>query len=547
MSKPVEWFLKPFLKRYEQADIRTRKKARLLVPVAAVIGVFAVILSALMLLTGAGMVAAMLGALALFCVAVLFLVARGRYQLASSFFLYGLWLVMLLAIWGDAYDSVYECYVFGTLGCFLLITAGLMATQRVHIWILTALNLVAIAILYLSDGIHSASEGGAVTTLAIQSLGTSGMLVIIGGLFTSSAVHMQATLVDECVKSSETAASQFRSMSDAVQRSQDEAVELGASLAETADALFAAAKELNAVAEEESSAAVALDQALALSATSEDEVAGGQERLIATLGAYSTQVLEASAAVSQMIRSLRELADAAGSRSAGIEALTALAQDGDKRIADVNGSIDGIVKATERMEELNTLIGDVANRTNLLGMNASIEAAHAGLAGRGFAVVAGEIRKLSEETARGSGDISKLLANTRQAVELASGAGSDTGAYFGKLSAELREVATTLGGLLGKLEELSAGTEEISGTIEGFGSLAQTATTAAEQASVSMRQSSGRTAEARRVASGIREGAGTISAACAGLLSRAETLQRLGRQNMDMIDRLRAGLTEGGK
>ncbi|MBP7264673.1 MAG: hypothetical protein KBB32_10875, partial [Spirochaetia bacterium] len=213
----------------------------------------------------------------------------------------------------------------------------------------------------------------------------------------------------------------------------------------------------------------------------------------------------------------------------------------------VNGSIDGIVKATERMEELNTLIGDVANRTNLLGMNASIEAAHAGLAGRGFAVVAGEIRKLSEETARGSGDISKLLANTRQAVELASGAGSDTGAYFGKLSAELREVATTLGGLLGKLEELSAGTEEISGTIEGFGSLAQTATTAAEQASVSMRQSSGRTAEARRVASGIREGAGTISAACAGLLSRAETLQRLGRQNMDMIDRLRAGLTEGGK
>ena len=75
----------------------------------------------------------------------------------------------------------------------------------------------------------------------------------------------------------------------------------------------------------------------------------------------------------------------------------------------MNHSINQILDSAKRMMETSVFIGDVAERTNLLGMNASIEAAHAGAAGKGFAVVADQIRGLSVEASKSSRLISDTL------------------------------------------------------------------------------------------------------------------------------------------
>lgn len=97
-----------------------------------------------------------------------------------------------------------------------------------------------------------------------------------------------------------------------------------------------------------------------------------------------------------------------------------------KLIAIVNESSEGLLAAS-------TMIEGIASQTNLLAMNAAIEASHAGDAGRGFAVVAGEIRKLAEESSKQSKSISTVLKNLNEQIKNVSSAVHNSEASFNKI------------------------------------------------------------------------------------------------------------------
>ena len=90
----------------------------------------------LMAATGAVIVAAALTALIGLCAVSLVLLARGRYGASSTVFIYSLFAVMFGAIKFDAYQNVYETYVFGTLGGFMLVITGLIAAKPIQAWIM---------------------------------------------------------------------------------------------------------------------------------------------------------------------------------------------------------------------------------------------------------------------------------------------------------------------------------------------------------------------------------------------------------------------------
>jgi methyl-accepting chemotaxis protein len=145
-------------------------------------------------------------------------------------------------------------------------------------------------------------------------------------------------------------------------------------------------------------------------------VADNIERIMKQVG----EVEEVTAAVSQMLGTFFEITTMAGETRNITESLRQRAEGNSREIQLFLDSVRTVEKTAVDVLEVTTQIADIAERINLISLNASIEAAHAGEAGKGFAVVADEVRNLASRTSRGVESMMKQITamneNTASAV-----------------------------------------------------------------------------------------------------------------------------------
>jgi len=121
---------------------------------------------------------------------------------------------------------------------------------------------------------------------------------------------------------------------------------------------------------------------------------------------------------------------------------------------DARGRIQGLETASAKIGEIINLISDIAEQTNLLALNATIEAARAGEAGKGFAVVASEVKNLANQTARATEEISRQVDSVRDAV----GGSVDA---VNRIAGSIDEIDEVTASVAAAVEEQSAATNEI--------------------------------------------------------------------------------------
>ncbi len=150
-------------------------------------------------------------------------------------------------------------------------------------------------------------------------------------------------------------------------------------------------------------------------------------------------------AVEEMVANLSEITDLIEKAQVLSQELTAESSTGRTEVGKSKVVINEISEKSKKMSDVIKVIDTIANQTNLLAMNAAIEASHAGEAGKGFAVVAGEIRKLSEDTQKSARDINTIISEIVAVIETGEKSMTDTQNAFGKISEKINVQSEAVG------------------------------------------------------------------------------------------------------
>ena len=175
----------------------------------------------------------------------------------------------------------------------------------------------------------------------------------------------------------------------------------------------------------------------------------------------SNNVSSASSAIEEMAANIRSVTETLNRNSENVRILLNASEAGRNGLNGVAEDIKEIARESEGLFEINAVMENIASQTNLLSMNAAIEAAHAGEAGRGFAVVASEIRKLAEDSGNHSKTIGAVLKKIRVSIDKITGSTGSVLEGFESIDRGVKVVATQEDNILRAMEEQEVGSRQI--------------------------------------------------------------------------------------
>ncbi len=172
-------------------------------------------------------------------------------------------------------------------------------------------------------------------------------------------------------------------------------------------------------------------------------------------------VTETSSAVEEISASIGSIAKTANEKSESTKKLMQSLSDGKEKINETSDQIEAISNRAAEMIEMIDVINNISSQTDLLSMNAAIEAAHAGEQGRGFAVVAEEIRNLAVSTAENAKIITTNLQEILDTIQSLGTTSEQTLQFYGSIETNAQETIDAFTEISYTMDELSSGAQEI--------------------------------------------------------------------------------------
>jgi len=168
-----------------------------------------------------------------------------------------------------------------------------------------------------------------------------------------------------------------------------------------------------------------------------------------------------SSAIEEMTANIHSVTQTLVENTKNVSTLTSASENGKTGVQTVAQEIQEIARDSEGLLEINSVMNNIASQTNLLSMNAAIEAAHAGEAGKGFAVVANEIRKLAESSGQQSKTTATMLKKIKTSIDNITKSSNDVLERFGAIDSGVKTVSQHEQNILNAMEEQETGGRQI--------------------------------------------------------------------------------------
>jgi methyl-accepting chemotaxis protein len=185
----------------------------------------------------------------------------------------------------------------------------------------------------------------------------------------------------------------------------------------------------------------------------------------------TSSVAQSSSAIEEMIANINSVTQTLVNNVGNVNELTNVSEVGRNGLSDVAADIQGIAKESEGLLQINSVMENIASQTNLLSMNAAIEAAHAGDAGKGFAVVAGEIRKLAVNSSDQSKTISAVLKKIKSSIDKITVSTNNVLGKFEAINSKVKTVSDQEGVIRNAMEEQGQGSKQILESVNKLNSI----------------------------------------------------------------------------
>jgi methyl-accepting chemotaxis protein len=192
-----------------------------------------------------------------------------------------------------------------------------------------------------------------------------------------------------------------------------------------------------------------------------NQITDNIDKLHEYVDGQSASVAQSSSAIEQMLANISSVTKTLEKNDENVHQLSSASDMGRTSLQNVVSDIQEISRESEDLMQINSVMDNIASQTNLLSMNAAIEAAHAGAAGKGFAVVADEIRKLAESSSEQSKIIGNVLKKIKGSIDKITDSTAQVLTEFDAINSSVKTVTDQEESILHAMAEQNEGGKQI--------------------------------------------------------------------------------------
>jgi methyl-accepting chemotaxis protein len=247
-----------------------------------------------------------------------------------------------------------------------------------------------------------------------------------------------------------------------------------------------------------------------------EEISRNIDSLNSLIDRQSSSLEGSSSSIEEMVANIQSVTRNLESNLNQVQELHRESEKGYSQLQEVTRVVQNVAEQSEGLLDANKVIQNISAKTNLLAMNAAIEAAHAGHAGRGFAVVADEIRKLAETSGAQSKNITQVLNSLKTLIDSVVSQIMEAGRSFEAVRNSVQDVTRRQEEIRSSMEEQSSGSEQVLGSLE----------------------------ELRNISHEVQSGSGEMATGSQAILEEMEHLMRITQEIQNSMEEMSKGTEE---